>query len=247
MKVVSQEEEKAHYNAVLKGGLIGGTAGATIGILGVLGASRRYPAFRQLTLPFRSFLVTSSATFGAIVNAERHSHAFQLKQNPMNFYKDEATRQLEQARAQESSVDRFQDWARHNRYSIVFASWVAAMGIALSMVGRNKYLSTSQKLVQARMYAQGLTLAVLVTSAALETSDARKGEGRWETVMVLDPNDPEHKHLIEKRIHKEEYEGQDLWKDMVAAEERRIAARDNKKNGAKKTGQESNEEKSSSQ
>lgn len=245
MKVVSQEEEKAHYNVVLKGGLIGGAVGASIGIVGVMGASRRYPAFRQLTLPFRSFLITSSATFGAIVNAERHSHAFQLQQNPMNFYKDEATRQLEAARQQESGAARFQAWARHNRYSIVFGSWVAAMGVALAMVGRNKYLSTSQKLVQARMYAQGLTLAVLVASAALETSDARKGEGRWETVMVLDPKDPEHKHLIEKRIHKEEYEGQDLWKDMVAAEERRISARDEKKNGEKKTAEKSSEKSSS--
>jgi hypothetical protein len=60
--------------------------------------------------------------------------------------------------------------------------------------------------------------------------------------MVVDPNDPEHKRLIEKKIHKEEYEGQDLWKgrlnmrfckrmklirviDMVAAEERRLAAK----------------------
>jgi hypothetical protein len=42
-------------------------------------------------------------------------------------------------------------------------------------------------------------------------NDAKNAKGRWETVMVLDPNDPEHKHLIEKRIHHEEYEGQDLW------------------------------------
>jgi len=94
--------------------------------------------------------------------------------------------------------------------------------VAITLVGRNKYLTTSQKVVQARVYAQGLTLAVLLATGALEATDARAGKGRWETVMVLDPNDPEHKHLIEKRIHREEYEGQDLWKDMVAAEERRI-------------------------
>ncbi|KAF2966475.1 hypothetical protein GQX73_g7078 [Xylaria multiplex] len=101
------------------------------------------------------------------------------------------------------------------------------MGIALGMVSRNRFLSTSQKLVQARVYAQGLTLAVLVASAAFETADARQGKGRWETIMVVDPNDPEHKHMIEKRIHKEEYSGQDLWRDMVAAEERRLATRKN--------------------
>lgn len=99
------------------------------------------------------------------------------------------------------------------------------MGIALGLVGRNPYLSRAQKLVQARVYAQGLTLAVLIATAAFEVGDASKGKGRWETVQIIDPNDPEHKHLIEKRIHHEAYEGEDLWRDMVAAEERKIAAR----------------------
>ncbi|KAI1259922.1 hypothetical protein F5Y18DRAFT_282590 [Xylariaceae sp. FL1019] len=225
MKVVSPEEEKAHYNAVLKGGFIGGSLGVALGVLGVVGASRRYHAFRSLTIPFRAFLVTSTGTFGAIVNAERYSNAFHLANNPMNFYKDQASRDAAVLRQQESSIERFRQWGQQNRYSIVFGAWIASMGIALGMVGRNKYLSTSQKLVQARVYAQGLTLAVLVASAAFETSDAKQGKGRWETIKVIDPNDPEHKHLIEKRIHKEEYEGQDLWRDMVDAEERRLAAR----------------------
>lgn len=234
MKVVSKEEEQAHYNAVLAGGTLGGSLGVGIGMLGVWGASKRYPAFRSLTLPFRTFLVTSTGTFGAIVNAERYSNAFHRANNPMNFYKDEAQLTQEAIRAQETTLQRFQAWGKENRYTIVFGSWVAAMGLALAMVGRNKYLSTSQKLVQARVYAQGLTLAVLIATAAFETADAKSGSGRWETVKVLDPNDPEHKHLIEKRVHKEDYEGQDLWKDMVAAEERRIKARQSENEGKAK-------------
>ncbi|KAI0539803.1 hypothetical protein GGR58DRAFT_463522 [Xylaria digitata] len=227
MKVISAEEERAHYNAVLKGGIIGGTLGLGVGLLGVVAGMRRYPGVRALTLPFRAFLVTSVGTFGAIVNAERHSNAFHLANNPMNFYKDQASKDADLLRAQESSWQRFRQWGEANRYSIVFGAWVASMGIALGMVSRNRYLSTSQKLVQARVYAQGLTLAVLVASAAFETADARQGKGRWETIMIVDPNDPEHKHTIEKRIHKEEYSGQDLWRDMVAAEERRLATRKN--------------------
>ncbi|KAI0405784.1 hypothetical protein F4802DRAFT_596748 [Xylaria palmicola] len=225
MKVISPEEERAHYNAVLEGGLIGGSLGLGLGMLGVLGAGRRFPAVRTLTLPFRAFLVTSVGTFGAIVNAERHSNAFHLANNPMNFYRDQASRDAELLRSRETAAERLRRWGEANRYSIVFGAWVASMGIAMALVSRNRYLTTAQKLVQARVYAQGLTLAVMVASAAFETSDARQGKGRWETVMVLDPNDPEHKHMIEKRIHKEEYEGQDLWRDMVAAEERRLAAR----------------------
>lgn len=80
------------------------------------------------------------------------------------------------------------------------------------MVNRNPYLSGSQKLVQARMYAQGGTLAALLASFALEGADAAKGRGRWETIKVVDPNDPEHKHVIEKRIHHERYAGEDQWR-----------------------------------
>lgn len=210
MKILSKEEEAAHYKVVVKGGVIGGSAGLALGLGGVLVASRRYPAFRSLTLPFRSFLVTSSATFGAIVYADRCSTIFQRSQDPMWGYQDKSHRALQMARDNESTYERFMAWGKDNRYSVVFASWLASMGVALAIVGRAP-ISTAQKLVQARVYAQGLTLAVLIVSAAFEVNDAKSGSGRWETVMVLDPNDPEHKHLIEKRIRKEEYEGQDLW------------------------------------
>ena len=88
------------------------------------------------------------------------------------------------------------------------------MGTAFGLVGRNPYLSGQQKLVQARVYAQGLTLAVVIASLALEAKDKGKGEGRWETVKVLDPNDPTHKHMIEKKVHHERYSGEDQWMGM---------------------------------
>lgn len=241
MKVISKEEEDAHYSVVVRGGLIGGTLGLAAGVSGVLLASRRYPAFRGLTLPFRTFLVSSVGTFGAIINAERYSVEYQRARDPMSTYRDASQRALDEHRRSEKGTARALEWGREHRYSIVFTSWIAAMGLALAMVGKNKYMSTSQKLVQARVYAQGLTLAVLIATAALETADAKNGKGRWETVMVLDPNDPTHQHLIEKRVEKEDYEGQNLWKgefssfvslygldadsltDMVEAEEQRLA------------------------
>jgi len=48
------------------------------------------------------------------------------------------------------------------------------------------------------MAAQGLTLAVLITTTALEVRAAKIGEGKYEKIMVLDPNDPVHKRMIEK-------------------------------------------------
>lgn len=125
-----------------------------------------------------------------------------------------------------TSTERTKQWLSDNRYSIVFGSWVASITAAWGIVGRNPYLTGQQKLVQARVYAQGLTLAVVIISLAFETSDSRTGKGRWETVKVLDPNDPTHKHMIEKKVHHERYEGEDQWMDMIAAEEERMKERE---------------------
>ena len=86
------------------------------------------------------------------------------------------------------------------------------MGLSLAAVARNRYLTTAQKIVQARLYAQGLTLAVLVATAGFEVADAKSGGGRYETVLVIDPEDPEHRVLVEKKVRQESYSGEDLWK-----------------------------------
>lgn len=212
MKILTKEEERAHYNATVKGGAIGGAVGLGLGLAVVYAANARFHTIRNLTLPMKTFLVTSSATFASIIAADRASRNYENARDPSRQYKDRASTDAEAVRAQESTAQRLKDWGRENRYPIVTASWIASIGIAFAAVNRNPYLSKSQKLVQARVYAQGLTLAVLMATAAFEVGDANKGRGRWETVKIIDPNDPEHKHLIEKRIHHEAYAGEDLWR-----------------------------------
>ena len=198
-------------SATVYGGTVGGLIGLAAGTVGVLGASRRYPAFRGLSLPFRAFLITSGGTFAAIIQADRYSRQYEAARHPEKSYTDQQQTVQEQLESQKPFSQRAMDWGNKNRYSIVFGSWVASIVGAFGIVGRNPYLSGQQKLVQARVYAQGLTLAVVIASLALEAKDKNQGEGRWETVKVLDPNDPTHKHVIEKKIHHESYKGEDQW------------------------------------
>jgi len=229
MKILTKEEEQEHYNATLKGGVMGGAAGLAFGILGVTAASRKFPAFRGLTLPFRAFLASGSGTFAAIISADTYSRNFERARNPEYQFQDESENLSQTLASQKTSGQRALKWASDNRYSIVFASWIASMGGALTIVGRSPYLTTQQKLVQARVYAQGLTMAVVIASLAFEGVDSAQGKGRWETVRYVDPNDPEHKKVIEKQIHHEKYKGEDQWMDMVAAEEERLKEREEAK------------------
>jgi hypothetical protein len=157
-------------------------------------------------------------------------------------------------KANKTFTQRAMDFGKKERYKIVGASWIASMATAFALVNRNKYLSGPQKLVQARVYAQFLTLGVLVASAAFEIQDSKNKEGHWETVKYVDPKDPEHKRILEREEFKEAETakgspGDDLWKDMVAAEEERLKERDaedakhKKIKGGKKTEKKTEEKK----
>jgi Hypoxia induced protein conserved region len=211
--------------ATVQGGILGGLGGIAVGTLGVLGATRRYPAFNQLTLPLKAFLITSAGTFSGIIAADHASRSYESARNPDDAAY--ASHEAERRRAQLSGMtwtQRAMAWGKEERYKIVGASWVLSMVAAFAIVGRNPYLTGPQKLVQARVYAQGLTLAVLVASAAFEVSDSKKEEGRYETKEYIDEKDHK-KHT--KQVEKEQpSDGDTLWKDMVKQEEERLKERD---------------------
>ncbi len=228
MKLLTKEQEAAHYNETLKGGAVGGFGGLALGTLGVMAASRRFAFFRGLTLPLRAFLITSAGTFGGIVAADHWSRAYEKASNPKDVEFHERERQrAEQENAGKTFTERAMEFGRKERYKIVAGSWIASMITAFTLVNRNKYLSGQQKLVQARVYAQFLTLGVLVASAAFEISDSSNQTGRYETVKYLDPKDPEHKRMLTRQQEIPQGDaGDELWKDMIKAEEDRIRERD---------------------
>ncbi|KAL9044352.1 MAG: hypothetical protein Q9214_002502, partial [Letrouitia sp. 1 TL-2023] len=155
----------------------------------------------------------------AILTADHFSRSYEKSQHPESFYEDEAQRQRREMLARQRGFERFMTWGRENRYKVVGVSWVASMALAFTIVGRSSVLSPAQKLVQARVYAQSLTVALVLATAVFEIGDRTNEEGRYE--RILDPNDPEHKHLITKKIPPERTKGEDQWRDMVDTEERR--------------------------
>ncbi|KAL2006023.1 hypothetical protein VTN00DRAFT_9677 [Thermoascus crustaceus] len=219
MKLLTKEEEAAHYNEVLKGGTVGGITGLVGGLAAVMAASRRYPAFNSLTLPLKAFLVTSSGTFFGIVAADHASRSFEAQRNADTQYLENREQRLRREElAQMSFKDRAVAWAKEEKYKIIGATWLASMVGSFVLVGRNPYLSGQQKIVQARVYAQGLTLAVLCASAAFEIHDQRKGQG----ILDAAKKGQQANNQVEQPVHISHERSEDLWKDMVAAEEQRL-------------------------
>lgn len=171
----------------------------------------------------KAFLVTSSGTFVGIIAADHASRAFETQQNAEKLWYENREERL---RAEEmrgmSFTDRAAAWARREKYKIIGATWVASIVGSFMLVNRNPFLSSSQKLVQARVYAQGLTLGVLCASAAFEISDQRRGRG------ILDAQKDKSKKeqdVEEAPVHTAPKDEGDLWKEMVAAEEQRLKSK----------------------
>ncbi|KAN0086622.1 hypothetical protein V8E54_000310 [Elaphomyces granulatus] len=222
MKILTKEEEAAHYSAVLKGGTVGTIAGLAGGLAAVMAASRRYHTFRSLTLPLKAFLITSTGTFCGIVAADHASRNFEAQRNLTTQYLENREERIHREElAQMSFSDRTKAFLHEERYKIVGVTWVASVIGSFILVGRNPYLTAQQKIVQARVYAQGLTLAVICASAAFEIHDQRKGRGLLEATRKGRQAQKE----VAEPAHRERYEGEDLWKDMVAAEEEKLKKR----------------------
>ena len=75
---------------------------------------------------------------------------------------------------QQSTSQQLFGWVREQKYKLAGITFAASMVGSFILVGRNPYLTGKQKVVQARVYAQGLTLAVIVSLAALDMADRRK-------------------------------------------------------------------------
>ncbi|EED14829.1 mitochondrial hypoxia responsive domain protein [Talaromyces stipitatus ATCC 10500] len=228
MKILTKEEEAAHYRAVLQGGTFGTVVGLVGGWAGVMAASRRFHTIRNLTLPMKAFLVTSSGTFVGIVAADHSSRSFEAERNVGLKYLGEREERLRREELSQMSFgNRIGAWAREEKYKIIGATWIASIVGSFVLVGRNPYLSGQQKIVQARVYAQGLTLAVMCASAAFEIHDQRKGQGLLDTAKKGREALKESKNqpAAEQVHHQRHDENTDLWQDMVAAEEQKLKQR----------------------
>lgn len=121
--------------------------------------------------------------------------------------------------------NRITAWAREEKYKIIGATWIASIVGSFFMVSRNPYLSGQQKIVQARVYAQGLTLAVMCASAAFEIQDQRRGQGLLEAAKKGREAVKETKNQPAEHHNQRHDENTDLWEDMVAAEEQKLKLR----------------------
>ncbi|CAO1622216.1 unnamed protein product [Parajaminaea phylloscopi] len=188
---------QAQYDAAFLGGAKGAAGGLAAALPTAFVLNRNWAPFRGLTLPLKAFFVTMITVSSGVIAADKAGIAFERSQ-----YSDTGAAvsrrnmsREEQQWAELSTRDKALTWAKENKFSVVAGSWVLSMCGSWLWI-QSQPLSFPQKLVQARVYAQGLTLASLVGMAAL-TSVPSAGD-----------------KIIEEHAHASEHS----WKDVLGQE-----------------------------
>ncbi|ODV62857.1 Rcf2p [Ascoidea rubescens DSM 1968] len=214
MKILSEDEKAAHSSATFWAGFKGGLAGAAISALLFTVGAKRWPVLHRLPTAAKTAVVITPPTLLISICAEEGSNNFDKI-----VYSSEHTQQTalkEYLRWQNLSYrEKTIELVSSNRYSIIVGAWAASLYGSWALVNRDPIMTKPQKIVQARMYAQFLTVALLLGSIGLtvweennmsHTPQAHKIEDSWKDILA-DEEDRERKagiplHITPKDLHK---------------------------------------------
>lgn len=204
MKIVTKEEQDAQQRATVLGGAKGFAGGMAVALPASYLLNRRWAYYRSLPLSLKALGVIVIVLPSFVISAERAGLRFD-KEHWTGIGKAELDTVQAREEARWNSLtfgQKFKDVAARHEYGLIGGGWAVSMLLAFGVIMRNPYQSTAQKVVQARMWAQGLTIGILIAAGALTHSK---------------------RHQLEEEGAVRHLEADHSWKDIVAEEEREMA------------------------
>ncbi|KAK9319544.1 hypothetical protein V1517DRAFT_332121 [Lipomyces orientalis] len=203
-------EQRAAYEDRMKyiGFFKGATLGASVGLGFNYLAKMRFPVvYKSVTFRVAAFMIPFIGL--SRVGADRElSHAIYRERGVYQRAQEE-----EAQFSKLSAGDKIKDFAFKNRLSLIFGAWIASLGASGYMVSRDKLMTRSQKIVQARMYAQGLTLLLVIATAIATMTNNNEPE------YIPDPNDKHHHLIHNPHANHHRNEVDDHWKMVLEKEQ----------------------------
>ncbi|KAJ7739891.1 hypothetical protein B0H16DRAFT_1568202 [Mycena metata] len=177
MKLATEEQIEGHTAASRRGAAEGTLVAGTIATLGSIYSHRRWAYYRNLPPSLKVLGVLIITAPALSIQAERRGLEYDRSQ-----WEGDGVRILDMQEHQEmsrwetlSTSDKIADWASRHEYSLIVGGWALSLAVAGGIISRDKYQTTAQKVVQARMWAQGLTIGIILAAAGLKTGH-NKGE-----------------------------------------------------------------------
>ncbi|KAF9057854.1 hypothetical protein BJ165DRAFT_1424036 [Panaeolus papilionaceus] len=177
MKIkLSETQLQEHAAASRRGALEGTLAGGAVALAGSLWAHRSMPAYRRLPPSLKALGAIIIIAPTLAIQAERRGLEYDRSQWEGDSVKVLEEKEIQREKRWEglSGSEKVADWALRHQYGMIMGGWAGSLGLAAAIISRQKYQTYAQKIVQARMWAQGLTIGLLIVAGALTQS--RRGE-----------------------------------------------------------------------
>lgn len=177
MKITNRGEVE-EYSKALTYGAVKGVAIGAIGSVGAYFYLRRrlggvLTGSKSSGLVRNLVYVTPPVFVGATF-AEIESRRFEARRREQKF--SDASDVQPRADPSAQSWDRISKFFGEHKYKFVVGGWAASMAGSFYLVNRDKYMTKAQKVVQARVYAQGLTVALLLATVFLSVGPQKSKE-----------------------------------------------------------------------
>ncbi|PPR02652.1 hypothetical protein CVT24_002135 [Panaeolus cyanescens] len=198
MKVKLTDAQLQEHAAASRRGAIEGTlAGGAVALAGSMWAHRSLPAYRRLPPSLKALGAIIIVAPTLAIQAERRGLEYDRSQWEGDSVKVMNEKELQQEKRWDSltGTEKIADFALRHQYSMIMGGWAASLGVAAAIISRQKYQTYAQKIVQARMWAQGLTIGLLIVAGALtqsrrkEIAKANQLDHSWKDVLEQQERD----------------------------------------------------------
>ncbi len=173
VKILSDEELHAHNRYLAINALAGFSAGCVLSAALYRFTYRRLPMFRSYPITIKSAAAITPPCIGFVLVGEKASNRYDRMLYKSGEFSDAALKE-HQRMSKLSRTDYFLESLYKNKYSVITAAWALSMWGSWEYVNMDKIMTKSQKIVQARMYAQSITVLLVVGAVALSVSEEKR-------------------------------------------------------------------------
>ncbi|KXN89459.1 Respiratory supercomplex factor 2, mitochondrial [Leucoagaricus sp. SymC.cos] len=205
---LTDQQLAEHAAASRRGALEGALVSGSVALAGSYYMHRTWPAYRRLPLSLKALGIVIVVAPCLSIQAERRGLEYDRSQ-----WEGETLRVLDERRLQDEQKwqsmplkEKFADWVTRHQYTVIMGGWATSLGIAGAIISRQKYQTYAQKIVQARMWAQGLTIGLLIVAGALtqaqrkEFAKEQQHDHSWQDILEQQERDRKEAERLGIRI-----------------------------------------------
>ncbi|KAG0287389.1 hypothetical protein BGZ96_008666 [Linnemannia gamsii] len=177
--------------AAAKGAALALVAGGLIAFSG----PRYSKAYQTASPRLKQFVLGSGTVATSILFADHARVQYEDRQLLRHLDQEAAENARAEIRAKRGVMAEVNYQVRENRNTVVAVSWLTCMAGSLLYTFSKKGLTTTQRIVTARMYAQGFTVLTMMAVAAIEltddgahktTSNTEVMTDQWKAILAKD-------------------------------------------------------------